>query len=224
MKICLITISVSKKYNILAESLIKSVYKNFLKDYDPTIFLIGDDSSLISSKDLFYKIDCLPKPLITLLRYHYILQVKEMIKDFDLIYYIDSDIEVINTVDSNDIFPNSSDEYVAVKHFWEDSCKTCHLEKNKNSTAYVDKLENYYQACFYGAFTEKFFELIEYGNQMVNNDLNNNIIAKWFDESHFNKFMIDKKVKMLSPYYAYPSFEPMNSFVKMIHHNAHTKL
>lgn len=224
MKICINIISTSKKYNELTKCLIKSLRQNFLKDYNPTILLIGDDSSLISNNDLFYKINSLPKPLITLLRYHHLIQVKKILKEFDLIYYIDCDMEIINMVNSNDIFPNSVDEYVVVKHYWEEGCKSCHLEKNVNSTAFVDKLENYYQACFYGAFTEKFLELIEYGNEMVNKDLNNNIIARWFDESHFNKFMIDKKVKMLSPYYAYPSFEPMNDFVKMIHHNAHTKL
>jgi hypothetical protein len=224
MKICLITISVSKKYNSLAKKLLESVQKKFLKNYEPTIFLIGDDSSFISSKDLFYKIDLLPKPLITLLRYHYLIQIKEVLKNFDLLYYIDCDTEIIKPIESNDVFPASQDEYIAVKHFWEDGCKNFHLEKNQNSMAYVDKLKNYYQACFYGAYTEKFFELIEYGNEMVNKDLNNNIIAKWFDESHFNKYMNNKKVKTLSSYYAYPSFEPLNEFVKIIHHNAHTKL
>ena len=44
------------------------------------------------------------------------------------------------------------------------------------------------------------------------------------NQSHFNKFMIDKKVKVLSTYYAYPFLEQMNEFVKIIHYNAHTKL
>lgn len=223
MKICIIIISTLKKYNSFAELLIKSIRQNFLCECKPSILLIGDDSSIISKNDHFFQIEGLPKPLTTLLRYNYFLKVKDIIKNYDIIYYMDADLEVIKTISLSDITPDSIDQYVVVNHHWEGYCKINGLESNKKSTAYLESIENYYQACFYGSYTQSFLNLIDYGNEMINEDLKNNIIAKWHDESHFNKYMINRDVKVLSSNYAYPSFETINEDVMMIHHNAQIK-
>lgn len=220
MKVCFLIISVSLNYERFTKKLIESINKNIIFE-NKSIFLIGDNKNLISN-DLFYEIKYIPPPLITLLRYYYISQVKELLKDFDIIYYIDSDTEVVSNIYMDEILPESYDQYVVVKHFYEDYCKTASIENNENSMAYIKSIDNYYQACFYGAFRDTFFKLVDYGERMVNIDLKNRIIAKWYDESYFNKYMMSKKLKVLSSDYAHPSGESCNSEVKIIHHNANT--
>jgi hypothetical protein len=59
--------------------------------------------------------------------------------------------------------------------------------------------------------------MIEDLDSRINQDLENNVIAVWHDESHLNKFFIEHKnrVHTLGPEYAYPevfknycTFEP----------------
>ena len=205
----------------MASMLIQNIKQKFLIDQSPTILLIGDDPSLISSDDFFHPISALPSPLTTLLRYHYILQAKHLWNRFDLIYYMDADLDVKQNIELNEIVPDEPNQYVVVRHFHEDICKDIHLENNPQSKAYVENIPNYYHACFYGAYKQPFDDLMVYGNEMVNQDLKKRIVAKWFDESHFNKYMTDKNVKVI-PGHVYAHPERWNLDAKIIHGNSFT--
>ncbi len=155
---------------------------------------------------------------------------KAELKEYDLIYYIDSDV-IIHNIINEEIFPDNSNDIVCIEHFWEFKC-TYPYEDNKKSLAYVDTLDpnfdpKYCQACFFGAKTDVFIKLSDDLKNNINIDLKNNIIAKWYDESHFNKYILNKSKKILNNSYNHPSSIPLDqnsNGIKLIHGNVHCSL
>lgn len=227
-KIAIVTIATGK-YISLFDGLQKSIFEKFLTVYDKTIFLFTDSDYTQSNNIKINKILHLPWPLNTLLRFNYFNTIKEQLKEYDLIYYIDSDIIVYDNV-NEEIFPNNI-EIIASQHFWEFKC-THPYEDNKKSLAYVDTLDpnfdpKYCQACFFGAKTDVFIKLSDDLKNNINIDLKNNIIAKWHDESHFNKYILNVPTKILPNSYTHPRSIPLSqnpNGIKLIHGNVHCSL
>jgi hypothetical protein len=65
--------------------------------------------------------------------------------------------------------------------------------------ATIDRFDpTYCQACFFGAYKDVFFKLSDDLRNNINLDLKNNVISKWHDESHFNKYILNKPKKILN--------------------------
>lgn len=228
-KIAIISIATGR-YISLFDNLQKSIFEKFLPNYEKTIFLFTDSEYYHGDNIKINKILHLPWPLNTLLRFHYIDTIIESLKQYDLIYYIDSDIIVHNII-NNEIFPNNLNEIICTEHYWEFKCLHPY-ENNKNSTAYVDVNDvnfnpQYCQACFFGSYKDVFLEMSNYLKENINIDLKNNTISKWHDESHFNKYILNKPKKILKNSYTHPASIPLNenkNEVKLIHGNVHCSL
>ena len=94
------------------------------------------------------------------------------------------------------------------------------FETNTNSRAGVtehDDTSMYYQGCLWGGRVPEVLDMIEELDSRVEEDLSNDIVAVWHDESQLNKFYSEVKddVHLLGPEYAYPevfqdhcNFEP----------------
>ena len=228
-KIAILTISTGK-YIQLFENLKKTILINFLPNYEKTIFLFTDNDYVETNNIKIKKILHLPWPLNTLLRFNYFNTIIEELKEYDLIYYIDSDV-IIHNIINEEIFPNNSNDIVCVEHFWEFKCSYPY-ENNKSSTAYVDVTDlnfnpEYCQACFFGAYKDVFFKLSDDLRNNINLDLKNSVISKWHDESHFNKYILNKSKKILNSSYNHPTSIPLNqnlNGIKIIHGNVHCSL
>lgn len=228
-KIAIISIATGK-YISLFDNLQKSIFEKFLPNHEKTIFLFTDSDYCQYNNIKISKILHLPWPLNTLLRFHYIDTIIENLKQYDIIYYIDSDIIVHDVIDT-EIIPNNLSEIVCSEHYWEFKCLHPY-ENNKNSTAYVDINDikfnpQYCQACFFGSYKDTFLEMTHHLKQNINIDLKNNTISKWHDESHFNKYILDKPKKILKNSYTHPVSIPLNenkNGVKLIHGNVHCSL
>jgi hypothetical protein len=57
---------------------------------------------------------------------------------------------------------------------------------------------------FNGGRSFYYRELIKTLKENIDIDLQNGIIAIWHDESHLNRYMLDKSPKILTPSYGYP--------------------
>jgi len=228
-KIAIITIATGK-YISLFNYLQKSIFDKFLINHERTIFLFTDTNYDQNNNIKIKKISHLPWPLNTLLRFNYFDTITDELKQYDLIYYIDSDIIVHDIIDK-EIFPNNYNEIVCAEHFWGFKSSDPY-ETNKNSTAYVNINDSnfnpeYCQACFFGAYTNSFLKMTEDLRNNINLDLKNNIISKWHDESHFNKYILNNPKKILKNSYTHPTSIPLNentNGVKFIHGNVHCSL
>ena len=219
MKIAICTISTDSYWNKYP-TLRNSIDNHFLTKYYVHNFVYTD--ALSSNAEVFH-IRHLPSPLITLMKFDFLLQQQHVLRNFDLLYFVDGDCIVVDDIDE-EIFPSDDQPIVATKHPWQ-SYNSEQYDTNPLSTAYVsDSGTNHYlQACFFGGYTHSVLNMATEISEMIKKDLKIRYIAKWFDESYMNKFLLDKPVKLLSPGYAYPDPEKWSSRPdvkpKIVHQN-----
>jgi hypothetical protein len=78
------------------------------------------------------------------------------------------------------------------------------------SNAYLEKtsLNSYVQGCFYGGGSGRFLEMIQILAQWTKEDLSNDIIPIWHDESYLNKYVNMNSheyfINIISPAFSYP--------------------
>ena len=222
MKIAIVTILTGNYADKFSKILIDSIHKYFLPHHDKRIIVFSD--KYINGVDNLIYVDYLPPPLNTLLRYHYFLKLNWA--SFDYFYYLDGDCQIVDTI-GDDILVDGkiSIPIHPLKRDWEN-----HFEQNQNSTAFVENsspTQPYYQCCFFGGDSETILKASSTISKNIDIDLNNRIVAKWHDESHMNKFLINNPVNALSGEYAYPNPDTWNvkwPFPKKIIHYNHANI
>jgi histo-blood group ABO system transferase len=136
-----------------------------------------------------------PWPAMTLLRYHIMSAVD--LSGYDYVYYIDADMRFVAPV-GDEIFG----QLVAVQHpgyfrgggGW---------ETNRNSNAWMPecKRKNYIAGGFQGG--SEYVKAFTHLRQMIDEDMAKGYIAKWHDESYWNrlKSISGGRFKFLDPSY-----------------------
>jgi hypothetical protein len=104
--------------------------------------------------------------------------------------------------------PDTPDGLVGVRHpgFHASERSAYTYEPKSISTACVAPSEGkaYYCGGVKGGTSTAFLAMAEQLAANVNQDLRNNHIALWHDESHLNRYFVDHPPKTLSPSYCYP--------------------
>jgi histo-blood group ABO system transferase len=204
MKICILNIA-TNKYIQFVEQLLNSVEENFLNGHEISALVFTNHEIEENSDNVkISQIDHEPWPVPTLKRYHYFLKEKDYISQFDYCFYMDVDMKIENKV-GNEILGN----LVATQHpyqtFYPKEQRS--YERNPKSLAYVaqgEEGDNYYAGGFNGGSTERFLEMSEVIAKRVDEDLKNEVIALWHDESHMNRYLIDNPPTLsLTPSYCF---------------------
>lgn len=210
MKIAIIFIGTNQYFNFFSDYYM-SAKVNFLKDTEKHFFVFTDSEHIFFEKDIT-KISIKHEkwPFITLHRFKFINKIKNLLEDYDLIAYIDADMIIESQIEEKEFFSVLENKNLfGVQHpLYINRIGT--FETNLNSRASVvkeDDISTYWQGCFWGGRKEKFLQLCEELESRVNEDLTNNVIALWHDESHLNKYFIENKkdVATFDPGYACPS-------------------
>jgi len=207
-KIALITIATGK-YLSLIPDLYGTAPKYFLPGHEVKYLLFTDkvnEAKKISEceKATIFKIKHEKWPYITLKRYNTIFGVEDYLRDnFDYLYYIDADMNFFDIV-GDEIMG----DLVATKHpgFYNKPREEFIYEKRKESTAYItqDKGEHYFIGAFQGGKTDCYLKAVNAMKKNIECDLENKIIADWWDESHWNRYCSENKPDVvLSPSYCY---------------------
>ncbi len=190
--------------------------KNFLPGVEKTI-LVFTDGELDETPDniKIYNIEHKEWPYITLERFNILLEAKDEIEKYDWFVFLDADTLVVSEVTADEFFDESK-SYIGVHH-------PCHylklpphdkypgsFEINPKSRASIENNSNfsvYYQGCLWGGKVPVILEMIEELDRRTREDLEEDIIAIWHDESHLNKFYLEvaDEVNILSPSYAFPN-------------------
>ncbi len=141
----------------------------------------------------------------TLLRFHMFLSQRQHLEEMDYLYYCDADMRFVDKVGEEVI-----GETVGTVHplfYDKPRGMLVGYEERQDSKAYIspDKGRRYYQAAFFGGRTANFMAIAAELAECINTDLNRDIIAKWHDESHLNRFFADYPPSVeLTPAYCYP--------------------
>jgi len=231
MKIAFLTIA-TYKYAAYAFNLIESLNKYAFTDTTNDISLIVcSDHNIVFDNNKRVKgyvqhITHIPFPLISLMRYHYYSNLELILQEYDYVYHIDCDMQ-LNDVVSNEILSNT----VCVEHpgFLGDiSHEQLPFDRTNNSNAYVSFTsgKKYYQNCFQGGKTSLFLKMCTELKHKIEEDLRNNYIALWHDESYMNRYMVDNPPDLVLPFvYAYPELYDLGPIKKIIHlHKNHLEI
>lgn len=229
MKVAISFIGTGKYLNFLP-GWYEKVTENFLPDCEKT-FLVFTDGELNDTPDdmIVYKQEHLEWPYITLKRFEILSKAREEILKNDWYVFLDADLIPVAKITAEEFFDKEK-TYFGVHH----PCHFLNMPPHNNPPGAFDTnplskagLEDgddmsvYYQGCLWGGKAREVMSVISYLDSNVKKDLENNVIAKWHDESHLNKFFSQNKDKVntLHPEYAYPEvfagyceFEP-----KMVH-------
>jgi len=217
MKIALINIA-TNKYSLFLKSLYQSADYNFFPDENVNYVLFTNNNVDLSSKNKIIKIpiEHKPWPYMTLYRYKFFDMAKDILKEYDYVYYCDVDMLFVNRIKEDII-----SDLVGTLHggFYDKPKHTWTYETNPKSTAYIKNGDgdNYYCGGFNGGSSQEFLKMSAIINENITIDEKNNIIAKWHDESHINKyFYINKPTKILSAEYCWPDTNQKNDNAKII--------
>ncbi len=169
-------------------------------------------------------------PFTTLMRFKMMNQASEKLKRYSHIVYIDADMIASSLVTEDQFFSHTKPLF-GVRHI-------CYLKKQgefefrKESRAGVsrdDNLSDYCAGTFFGGQSKAFLELARELEKRIDIDWNKNIIAKWHDESHLNKYFIERKplVHTLDSSYIYSELKPIpnpfkRKFIHLIHSSTKT--
>jgi len=203
-KICIINIA-TNKYIKYMEPLWESINKNFLVNHDvQSLVFTNHDIEPLTKNGKVSKIEHLPFPIPTLMRYNYFLIEEEFLKQFDYCFYLDADMLIAASVGEEIL-----GDLVAVIHpsFFNKNNQEFTYERNQNSCAYIPNGhgKNYYAGGFNGGTPEKFLQMSKTISNNIDIDKQNNIIAVWHDESHFNRYLLDNPPTLeLNSSYCYP--------------------
>ena len=175
-------------------------------------------------------------PMPTLLRYNLFLQQEEKLQEFDYIFYIDVDMKIVDWIGEEIL----GDGLTAAQHPMYALRQNYHApyEPNPDSTAHI-KLpgrvieENgkkmfeplYLAGGFQGGKTSEFIKAMKVMRKNIDDDLLKNYIARWNDESHWNKYLYDNPpAVVLNPGYIYPDSLIAQYYVKVWGRNYSPKI
>lgn len=197
------------KYDIFWEDFYKTSEKYFLNNSKKQYFVFTDVEYIYNEEDKnIHKIyqESLGWPYNTLMRFNMFKKIEDRLKEFDYIFFLNANMLFVQTV-GEEILPIEEDLLV-VKHpgFYDKSSSDFTYDRNVNSLAYIPYGEGEYYIAggFNGGKSSQFIKLINELDENIQNDLDNDVIALWHDESHINKYILDKNYKILDPGYIYP--------------------
>jgi len=215
-------------YHIFWEDFYQGAEKNLLQDYKKEYFIFTDYKNLSFRENSNIHVvqqEKLGWPYDTLMRYHIFCKIEHELEKFDYIFFFNANMYIVAPI-GEEILP--SDEECGLCALWHpgfykeiDNTKYTY-DRNQKSLAYIPIGEGkrYYAGGLNGGTATAYLELIHQLAENIQRDKDNNIIALWHDESHLNKYLLNRSVRVLSPLYGWPEgwpeeFSPKNQ-IKII--------
>ncbi len=199
-------------YTIFWNDFYLSCEEKFMPD-EERFYFVFTDGDINTFNNPHIKVIYQPKlgwPFDTLKRFNMFLSIEEELKKMDYLFFFNANIIVHKQV-GKEILPAEDEELVVARH----PCitkagsynpDTYAYDRNPASLAYIPFGQGveYIQGAFNGGRADKFLKMVRELNDNTEKDLANDVIALWHDESHLNKYILDKKVKVLHSGYIYP--------------------
>ncbi|ARS38480.1 hypothetical protein CA265_01785 [Sphingobacteriaceae bacterium GW460-11-11-14-LB5] len=197
------------KYVSFWKNFYSSCEENFLNDYRKEYFVFTDAINIEQEDNAkVHKIHQkqLGWPYDTLLRFEMFKKIAGELRDFDYIFFFNSNMIFRKKIDGS--FLPEKESLLAVIHpsFYQKDRINFTYETNPKSTAYIAENEgsDYFMGGLNGGKSADYLALILELADRIQIDLKNKIIAVWHDESHLNNYLIGKSVKILDSSYGYP--------------------
>ncbi|MBQ9089620.1 MAG: hypothetical protein IJY58_01045 [Alphaproteobacteria bacterium] len=210
-KIAVIYIATGR-YMTFWDKFYQSAETYFLPRHQKHYFVFTDDM-ITPFSDKVTKINRqfhgFPKDAID--RFDMIFSIREQLKDFDYIYFLNANAEFVGYV-NEEIFPSVRQGIIATWHpayYRHQNPYDYPYDRQPQSTAYIPMGSGYMyaQSGFIGGRQKDFLTLCHILADHVRINQKNRIMARWHDESHFNHYILDKKPLILTPNYIWAPFD-----------------
>ncbi|RPF81607.1 MAG: glycosyl transferase family 6 [Verrucomicrobia bacterium TMED71] len=201
-------------YKIFWKKFYKSAESYFLEnlDYEKHYFVFTDADHIFGEQSknirkIYQKPLAWPYP--TLDRFRIFKTIRDQLKGMDYIYHFNANMLFLEAVDE-EILPTVEKPLLMVQHpgFYQKSRKDFTYEENDKSLAYIpaDEGSVYVMGGLNGGLAKNYLELIYELDRRIEIDKTNNVIARWHDESHLNRYAtnFESSVKLLDSSYGYP--------------------
>lgn len=206
-KVALLFICLNPPYWPYVKDAIQDCRKYFLTNHEDNhqvdFFLWTDLPEGVTYGATVFPTEPIEWPMPTLMRYHLFMQQEEVLKDYDYIFYLDADMRVVDFIDNEiltDGLTAALHPMYALRHHY-----NAPLEPNPESTAFIKRPTQYFAGGFQGGVAKAFIEAMRVMRGNIDKDFMNNYMARWNDESHWNRYLFDHPPKVvLSPAYIYP--------------------
>jgi len=147
----------------------------------------------------------------TLKRFHMFLSQENELVKYKYIFFMNANI-ICNEEIGEEFLPKD-EGLLFVKHhgYYYIPNTIFPYERNSNSTAYIPMGEGKYYVCggINGGKAENYLHMCEVLKNQIDEDEKNGITAKWHDESHINRYVLnleENQYKLLDPGYCYPGY------------------
>ena len=224
------------KYHIFWKDFYLSAQQYLLPGQEKTYFIFTDaeeiyDEKLPHVKKIYQK--SMGWPYNTLMRFHVFSKVKSHLQKCEYLFFINANTKFVDVVGEEILPGREHGGLMGVIHpgFWNKTGNEFTYERNPESEAYIEQgLGNhYYMGAFNGGMTDAYLELVDALRVSIDKDLEKGIIAEWWDESHLNRYFLDKEPLSLSPSYLYFEdyhlpFEPKLEILDKVKYGGHAFL
>lgn len=145
----------------------------------------------------------------TLMRFDMFADSQAEWQDNDYMLFLNGNTLVLNDIRFDEIFPYDDIDTVTTLswHVYDAMHpKTFPYERNPESVAFIPLSagERYYQGGLFGARTKAFIRLVNQCRYQIAQDFERGMIAVNHDESHLNRYLLDKSVYTLTTIYGRP--------------------
>lgn len=214
------------KYSIFWKDFYLTCEKNFITEAEKHYFVFTDSPQIEFEKDnqnvhLIYQRN-LGWPNNTLKRYEIFLKSEDKIMQMDYLFYLNANLLFLEEITAEEFLPRSDQKLVGCLHpgYYNKPVKKYPYEGNHRSKAYISKKDGkyYFAGGINGGITKDFITAIKTLRDNIEQDLNNQIIAKWHDESHWNWYLntYSGSLKILSPAYLHPEGRNITFNIKIL--------
>lgn len=201
-------------YYLFWEDFYKSFEEKFLPGFAKKYYVFTDAPKIFgetNSNVYKYNLQPQPWPLITLLRFSTFLTIEDELRKCDYLMFSNANIVCDELITEAEFLPSKEKKQnifvTAHPGYYKKSILRFPYDRNKKSLAYIpwNCGEDYVIGAMFGGTSEAFIKMSNILKARIEEDLKRNIIAKWHDESHLNRYIVGRNdVKILSPSYCYP--------------------
>lgn len=189
------------KYHQFINPLLETINKHFFKDDNLSVFLFTDDikQSINWPERVNYKlvnhVEHEPWPSSTLNRYEYFSSVRNQIYTYapDYVFYVDVDSLFVKDFSIH----LKRGILIAIHHCGFANGGWGSVNTPENSTAFLSPEEYqgnpYYMGGFQGGCTKTYLQACLTIRDNIREDKQNNVMAEWHDESHWNAYLLKNK-------------------------------
>jgi hypothetical protein len=214
MRIAILYVALGR-YELFWPEFVASCRRHFCPEEDRHWYVFTDSAAIAPASDLtLLHQDFLGWPFSSLYRYHMFRRIRDEIAGADQVVFFNANAVMLGPITPTEFFGEAASiQLVAGRH------PGCHqpsgfvypFESRPCSSAYVEHGCDYFQGCINAGRGEAFAHMVDELCMAIDSDLARGLVARWHDESHWNRYVLDlqarqpEAVHVLESNYLYPT-------------------